>query len=84
MAHTKSQGAVKGNRDSISKRLGIKVFGDQKVTAGNIIVRQRGTKFNPGKGTSMGRDFTIFANMAGSVGYRTLRGKKIVEVVQPH
>ena len=81
MAHTKSQGAVKGNRDSISKRLGIKVFGDQKVTAGNIIVRQRGTKFYPGKGTSMGRDFTIFASMAGSVDYRTLRGKKIVEVV---
>ncbi len=82
MAHTKSQGAVKGNRDSISKRLGIKVFGNQKVTAGNIIVRQRGTKVYPGKGTSMGRDFTIFASMVGSVGYRTLRGKKIVEVVQ--
>lgn len=81
MAHTKSQGAVKGNRDSISKRLGIKVFGDQKVTAGNIIIRQRGTKVYPGKGTSMGRDFTIFASMAGYVGYRTLRGKKIVEVV---
>ena len=82
MAHTKSQGAVKGNRDSISKRLGIKVFGGQKVASGNIIVRQRGTKVYPGKGTSMGRDFTIFASMAGSVGYRTLRGKKFVEVVQ--
>ncbi|MBI4091773.1 MAG: 50S ribosomal protein L27 [Candidatus Levybacteria bacterium] len=82
MAHTKSQGAVKGNRDSISKRLGVKVFGDQKVIAGNIIVRQRGTKVYPGKGTSMGRDFTIFASMTGSVGYRTLRGKKIVKVAQ--
>ncbi|OGH18789.1 MAG: 50S ribosomal protein L27 [Candidatus Levybacteria bacterium RIFCSPHIGHO2_01_FULL_40_15b] len=82
MAHTKSQGAVKGNRDSISKRLGIKVFGGQKVASGNIIVRQRGTKVYPGRGTSMGRDFTIFASMAGSVGYGTLRGKKFVEVVQ--
>ena len=84
MAHTKSQGAVKGNRDSISKRLGIKVFGSQKVASGNIIVRQRGTRVYPGHGTSMGRDFTIFANVPGTVGFRTLRGKKIVEIVQPH
>ena len=82
MAHTKSQGAVRGNRDSISKRLGVKVYGDQKVNPGNIIVRQRGTKINPGRGTSMGRDYTIFAAIAGTVGYRTLRGKKIVEVAQ--
>jgi large subunit ribosomal protein L27 len=82
MAHTKSQGAVKGNRDSTSKRLGVKIFGDQKVTPGNIIVRQRGTKISPGKGTLMGRDFTIFASIPGTVEFRTLRGKKIVEVVQ--
>ncbi len=80
MAHTKSQGAVRGNRDSISKRLGVKIYGDQKVTAGNIIIRQRGSKFFPGQGTSMGRDFTIFATVPGMVGFRTLRGKKIVEI----
>lgn len=80
MAHTKSQGAVKGNRDSISKRLGIKVFGGQKVIPGNIILRQRGTKIYSGEGTSMGRDFTIFATTQGLVDFKTLRGKKIVEV----
>lgn len=81
MAHTKSQGAVKGNRDSISKRLGVKLFGGQKVIAGNIIVRQRGTKVHPGQGTSMGRDFTILAQSRGVVNFKTLRGKKFVEVV---
>ncbi len=80
MAHTKSQGAVKGNRDSISKRLGVKVFGGAKVIAGNIIVRQKGNKFFAGKGTEIGRDFTIFAVKAGIVGFKTLRGKKYVEV----
>lgn len=81
MAHTKSQGAVRGNRDSISKRLGVKVYGDQKVISGNIIVRQRGSKVYPGRGTSMGRDFTIFATVPGVINYKTLRGKKVVEVI---
>lgn len=81
MAHTKSQGAVKGNRDSISKRLGLKLFGGQEAISGNIIVRQKGTKFFPGNGTSMGKDFTIYAIAAGKVGFKTLRGKKYVEVV---
>ena len=80
MAHTKSQGAVKGNRDSISKRLGMKVYGGQKVNPGNIILRQRGTKVNPGRGTSMGKDFTVFATIQGLVNFRTLRGRKLVEV----
>jgi len=84
MAHTKSQGAVKGNRDSISKRLGLKMFGGQKVKAGNIILRQRGTKINPGRGAFMGRDFTVSAAIPGIVSFRTLRGKKIVEVGQLH
>ncbi len=81
MAHTKSQGAVKGNRDSISKRRGVKAYGGEKVIAGNIIVRQKGTKLNPGEGTSMGKDFTIFATLAGKVSFKTRRGKKVVEVL---
>lgn len=80
MAHTKAQGAVKGNRDSIAKRLGIKVFGGQKVIAGNIIVRQKGTKFHPGNGVSMGKDHTLFSLISGIVSFKTLRGKKIIEV----
>lgn len=81
MAHTKSQGSVKGNRDSISKRLGIKLYGGEKVIAGNIIVRQKGTKFHPGKGVGLGKDFTIFAMNDGVVGFKQLRGKKYVEVL---
>lgn len=81
MAHTKSQAATKGNRDSIAKRLGVKVFGEGKVMLGNIIVRQRGTKFFPGVGTSMGRDFTIFAIKAGKVNFKTLQGRKFIEVI---
>lgn len=80
MAHTKTQGGVKGNRDSISKRLGVKIFGGQKVAAGNIIVRQRGTKFHPGLGTEMGRDFTIFSVTTGVAHFKELRGKKYIEV----
>lgn len=80
MAHTKSQGAVKGNRDSISKRLGLKVFGGENVIPGNIIVRQRGTKMHPGNGVGMGKDFTIFATSEGIVNFKTLRGRKFVEV----
>ena len=81
MAHTKAQGATKGNRDSISKRLGVKVYGGQKASAGNIIVRQKGTKFFPGYGVSMGQDFTLFAIQEGIVNFRTLRGKKIAEII---
>lgn len=81
MAHTKSQGAVAGNRDSISKRLGVKIYGGQKATRGNIIVRQKGTKFFPGNGVSMGRDFTLFAVAEGIVNFKASRGKKVVEVL---
>lgn len=80
MAHTKSQGAVRGNRDSIAKRLGVKMFGGQTVQPGNIIIRQKGTKFHPGTGTSMGKDYTIFAVEPGMVSFKTLRGKQYVEV----
>jgi len=67
MAHKKGQGSVKNGRDSVSKRLGVKKFGSQEVLAGNIIIRQRGTKFIPGKGVGIGRDYTIFAMIAGRV-----------------
>ncbi len=67
MAHKKGQGSVKNGRDSISKRLGVKKFGGQEVTAGNIILRQRGTKFVPGRNVGLGRDYTIFALVDGHV-----------------
>jgi large subunit ribosomal protein L27 len=67
MAHKKGQGSVKNGRDSVSKRLGVKMFGSQQVIAGNIIVRQRGTKFLPGRNVGLGRDYTIFALVDGIV-----------------
>ncbi len=67
MAHKKGQGSVKNGRDSVSKRLGVKKFGSQDVIAGNIINRQRGTKFLTGKGVGLGRDYTIFALIDGKV-----------------
>lgn len=67
MAHKKGQGSVKNGRDSVSKRLGVKKFGSQSVIAGNIIIRQRGTKFTPGKNVGLGRDYTIFALVDGLV-----------------
>jgi large subunit ribosomal protein L27 len=82
MAHTKSQGAVRGNRDSVSKRLGLKVYAGQKTTKGAVILRQRGTKMHAGNNTYMGRDFTIHAGMEGVVAFRTNKGKKLVEVIK--
>jgi len=70
MAHTKSQGSTTNGRDSAGQRLGVKVFGGQTVPAGAIIVRQRGTKFFPGKNTKMGSDYTIFARVPGKVNFR--------------
>mgnify|MGYP001070052371 CR=1 FL=1 len=67
MAHKKGQGSVKNGRDSISKRLGVKKFGGESVIAGNIIIRQRGTKFIPGRNVGLGRDYTIFALADGKV-----------------
>jgi large subunit ribosomal protein L27 len=67
MAHKKGQGSVKNGRDSESKRLGVKKFGSESVIAGNIIIRQRGTKFIPGKNVGLGRDYTIFALVDGHV-----------------
>ena len=67
MAHKKGQGSVKNGRDSVSKRLGVKKFGSETVVAGNIIIRQRGTKFLAGRNVGLGRDYTIFALIDGSV-----------------
>ncbi len=67
MAHKKGQGSVKNGRDSRSKRLGVKKFGGQAVIAGNIIIRQRGTKWVPGAGVGIGRDHTIFSIIDGRV-----------------
>ncbi len=70
MAHKKGLGSTKNGRDSQSKRLGVKRFGGQVVRAGNIIVRQRGTRFKPGKNVGLGRDFTIFALVDGVVEFQ--------------
>lgn len=80
MAHTKAQGSVRGNRDSKPKYLGLKLHDGQKAMPGNIIVRQKGTKFYPGKGVSMGKDFTLFSIIEGIVKFKSLRGKKVAEV----
>lgn len=81
MAHIKTAGTTKGNRDSISKRLGIKVYGGSKVIPGNILVRQKGTKFHAGKGTKLGKDFTIYAIIKGLVNFKRRLADTFVEVV---
>ena len=76
MAHKKGEGSVKNGRDSQSKRLGVKIYGGQPATAGNIIVRQRGTVYHPGKNVGVGKDFTIFALTDGIVEFRKGKGDK--------
>lgn len=74
MAHKKGEGSVKNGRDSESKRLGVKIFGGQSATAGNIIVRQRGTVYHPGANVGVGKDFTLFALADGVVEFK--KGRK--------
>lgn len=81
MAHIKTGKTAKGNRDSIAKRLGIKVYAGQEVVSGNIIVRQRGTKFHPGNGVKMGKDYTIYALKNGRVKFTVKRNNKVVNVI---
>ncbi len=81
MAHKKGQGSVKNGRDSRSKRLGVKKFGSQAVIAGNILIRQRGTKVHPGLGVGIGRDHTLFALVDGRV-FFDKEGRR-VNVVTP-
>ncbi len=78
MAHKKGLGSSRNGRDSNAQRLGVKVFAGQAVTGGEIIVRQRGTRFKPGEGTGIGKDDTIFAKRAGTVAFHTgHRGRSI-------
>ena len=82
MSHKKGQGTSRNGRDSNSKRLGVKKFGGEAVIPGNIILRQRGTRYHPGAGVGMGRDHTLFALVAGRVAFDKLHRKiNIVEAV---
>ena len=83
MAHTKSQKAAKGNRDSNPKRLGVKIYGGQPVSVGNVILKQRGMTFAPGTGAKLGKDYTVYAIIDGIVQFTKRRGKKTV-MVQPN
>lgn len=83
MAHKKSGGSAKNGRDSIGKRLGVKKFAGEKVIAGNIIVRQRGTTYHAGEGAGLGSDYTVFALVDGEVKFTRNRfGKKTITIVQ--
>ena len=83
MAHKKGEGKVKNGRESESKRLGIKIFGGQKVIAGNIIVRQRGTRHHPGRNVGIGKDHTLFALTNGVVVFKKTRADKSIISVEP-
>ena len=83
MAHKKGVGSSKNGRESASQRLGIKIFGGQKVVAGNIIVRQRGSKHNPGNNVGMGKDDTLFALVDGTVQFHKGKRDKSVVSVTP-
>lgn len=81
MAKTKSVGKTRQGTPRKGKRLGVKVFGGQTVKNGGIIIRQRGSSFHPGKGTKMGKDFTIFSLKDGKVNFTLHKDKKMVEVI---
>ena len=81
MAHKKGLGSSRNGRDSQAQRLGVKVFAGQVVTGGEIIVRQRGTRFKPGDGVGIGKDDTIFAARAGRVDFTTGRRGRVVSVL---
>ena len=81
MAHKKGLGSSRNGRDSKPKMLGVKVFDGQGVTAGTIIVRQRGTRFRPGPGAGIGRDDSIFAKRDGQVVFKTTGGRRLIAVV---
>lgn len=81
MAHVKAGGTAAGNKDSVSKRLGVKVYGGQMAQPGSIIIRQKGTKVYPGVGVRLGRDYTIYAITKGEVMFSTRFGKKLVSVL---
>jgi large subunit ribosomal protein L27 len=80
MAHKKGQGSSRNGRDSAAQRLGVKRFGGQLVKAGEIIVRQRGTKFHPGSNVGRGKDDTLFALSKGRVLFHSKQGRKLVSI----
>ena len=85
MAHKKAGGSSRNGRDSAGRRLGVKKYGGESVLAGNILVRQRGTKYHPGAGVGLGRDHTLFALVAGKVEFnRKSGGRPFVSVVPPN
>lgn len=81
MAHVKAGGVAKGNKDSVSKRLGVKIYGGQRAKPGAILIRQRGTRVNPGIGVNMGRDHTLYATVQGVVTFTTKLGKQVISVL---
>lgn len=81
MAHKKAGGATGKNRDSIGKRLGVKIYGGQIADCGNIIIRQKGTKFHPGEGIAMGKDYTLFSTQKGIVKFTKKFGKTFVNII---
>lgn len=81
MSKTKGGGSTRNGRDSNAQRLGVKVFGGTAVNAGTIIVRQRGTKFHPGRNVGIGGDDTLFALAAGTVSFGERKGRRVVDVV---
>jgi large subunit ribosomal protein L27 len=81
MAHKKGLGSSRNGRDSQAQRLGVKVFAGQTVTGGEIIVRQRGTRFKPGDGVGKGKDDTLFAKAAGTLEFKTGRRGRVVSVI---
>jgi large subunit ribosomal protein L27 len=81
MAHKKGASSSKNGRDSNAQRLGVKRFGGQNVSAGEIIIRQRGTHFHPGLNMGRGKDDTLFALAAGKVEFGTLRGRRVISIV---
>ena len=83
MAHKKAGGSSRNGRDSAGRRLGVKTFGGEAVIAGNIIIRQRGTKVHAGAGVGMGKDHTLFAKVAGTVEFRKSKGGKQLVSVMP-
>ena len=83
MAHKKGQGSSRNGRDSAGQRRGVKVYGSENVVAGNILVRQVGTLFHPGQNVGMGKDFTLFAKVDGTVKYTRTRGdRRVVSILE--
>ncbi|MBF0126966.1 MAG: 50S ribosomal protein L27 [Magnetococcales bacterium] len=81
MAHKKAGGSTRNGRDSIGRRLGVKRYGGQQVVPGNILIRQRGSEVYPGEGVGMGRDFTLFALVEGTVSFGERNNRRFVHVV---